>query len=207
MVVNGIITAAGLSSRMQAFKPLLELNGKTVIEYSVDSMLTAGVSQVVVVLGYRGEEVEALLHAKYDVSRVLCVYNSLYAETDMLASVKNGIAALPSCDAFYLLPGDMPAVNKDTFAALEEALSRTQAAVAFPVFDGRRGHPPLISWGCKAFILKSGGEGGLREILSQLEGRVSEVSVEDPGCLMDADTREDYDRLVSYIAGTQPLII
>lgn len=199
MVINGIITAAGLSSRMQAFKPLLKLKEKTIIEYSVESLLNAGVSRVVVVLGYRGGEVEALLHDKYDPSRVLCIHNPRYAETDMLTSVKIGIEALNPCDAFYLLPGDMPAVHTDTFTALKEVMSRTQATVAFPTIDGHREHPPLISWSCKDTIIEFGGEGGLREVWKQLEDRTAAAPVEDMGCLMDADTKEDYDNLVSYI--------
>ena len=55
---NGIVLAAGLSSRMNAFKPLLTLQGKTIIEHSVESLFSGGVRQVVVVVGYRADEVE-----------------------------------------------------------------------------------------------------------------------------------------------------
>jgi len=79
MEINGIILAAGLSSRMQAFKPLLKLREKTMIEYSVASMLQAGVKQAVVVLGYRAQEVEELLRAQYDSSRLVFTHNRQYA--------------------------------------------------------------------------------------------------------------------------------
>lgn len=200
MVINGIITAAGLSSRMGDFKPLLKLKDKTMIECSVDSMLNAGVDQAVVVLGYRAKEVGKLLRERYDPTRVLCADNPFYAETDMMASVKTGISALPPCDAFYLLPGDMPAVRKDTFDALKETMAGTKAAVVFPTFEGHREHPPLISWDLRELILGFHGEGGLKTVWEQLEDRILEVPVEDRGCRMDADTREDYDHLVSYIA-------
>ena len=62
--ICGLIVAAGLSSRMGCFKPLLPLRGKTVIENTIDSMLLCGISPVVVVLGYRGREVEAVLHSR-----------------------------------------------------------------------------------------------------------------------------------------------
>jgi CTP:molybdopterin cytidylyltransferase MocA len=200
MKINGIITAAGLSSRMQAFKPLLKPKGKTMIECSVDSMLDAGVSEIVVVLGYRAGEVEGLLRDKYDSSRVICVNNPLYKESDMLESVKTGIKGLSPCDAFYILPGDMPAIHQDTFRILTEEMSRMNAVAAFPIIDGHREHPPLISWDFKDKILEFHGEGGLREVFKQLENKALEVSVEDPGCRMDADTKDDYEKLVSYIA-------
>jgi CTP:molybdopterin cytidylyltransferase MocA len=58
--------------------------------------------------------------------------NPVYETTDMLASVKAGVQALDECDAFYLLPGDMPAVGTDTLSALASALERTDAKVVFP---------------------------------------------------------------------------
>ncbi|MDF2930043.1 MAG: nucleotidyltransferase family protein [Anaerospora sp.] len=85
MRINGIILAAGLSSRMEAFKPLLKLKDKTIIECSIDSMLGAGVQQVVVVLGHRAQELETVLLSRYEHSRLVLVRNSHYAELDMLS--------------------------------------------------------------------------------------------------------------------------
>lgn len=70
-VVNGLILAAGLSRRMGEFKPLMRFGGKTLIECTVESMLCAGVSQVVLVLGYRGEEIEAILKSHYGEQAIL----------------------------------------------------------------------------------------------------------------------------------------
>ncbi|QJW46326.1 nucleotidyltransferase family protein [bacterium BFN5] len=202
MKVHGIILAAGLSSRMEAFKPLLTLKTKTMIEHSVDSMLHAGVSQVVVVLGYRADEIECLLKVRYDPARLTFIRNRHYAERDMLTSVKIGISALPICEAFYLLPGDMPAIHKSTFLALKEALDKTQAMVAFPTIGGYRKHPPLISWKCIKSILSFECEGGLREVWKQFANQVVTVSVEDRGCMLDADTKADYNRLIDYMANS-----
>lgn len=196
---NGIILAAGLSSRMQAFKPLLKLKDKTMIECCINSMLRAGVNQVIVVLGYRAKEVEAYLADKYDSSRLLFAYNQNYAETDMLTSIKIGVSALNPCDAFYLLPGDMPAIHTKTFRAVKEAMVRTQAMVAFPTVEGQRKHPPLISWQCKDLILNFKGEGGLREVWKKLVTQMATVPVDDFGCLIDTDTKEDYTKLVNYL--------
>lgn len=199
MEINAVIMAAGLSSRMKAYKPLLKLNDKTMIEHSVDCMLQAGAKQTVVVLGYRGKEVEELLRRNYEDQSVSYVHNPRYMETDMLTSIKIGISALKDCDAFYLLPGDMPAIHTSTFLAVEEAMSRTNAMVVFPSIEEHRKHPPLISWKYRDRILKFEGEGGLRELWKQLESQIITVTVDDPGCLMDADTMEDYERLKNYM--------
>lgn len=59
--ICALIPAAGLSSRMGDFKPLLPFRGKTVIESSVESALSGGADSVTVVTGYRSEEIEGTL--------------------------------------------------------------------------------------------------------------------------------------------------
>ncbi|MBU3073511.1 nucleotidyltransferase family protein [Clostridium estertheticum] len=199
METNGIILVAGLSSRMGEFKPLLKIDGKTMIEHSVDSMLYSGVNQVIVVLGYRGEEIEVLLKSKYDTSRLVFTHNLRYAKTDMLASVKIGIAALNSCDAFYLLPGDMPAIDTKTFLKVKETMVKSNAMIVFPTIDGHRKHPPLVSQSCINYILQFQGEGGLREVWKFFENEIKTAPVDDYGCTIDADTKADYHRIVNYM--------
>ena len=199
METKGIILAAGLSSRMGEFKPLLKLKEKTMIEHSIDSMFNAGVCRVIVVLGYRGQEVEVLLRNKYDPLRLVVVFNKNYEKSDMLSSVKIGISALGNCDAFYILPGDMPAISIKTFLLVNDVMTKTNAMVVFPTIDGHIKHPPLISWRCIDYINNFHGEGGLREIWKHFEKKIATAPVEDPGCMMDADTVEDYNRLVNYM--------
>lgn len=107
-------------------------------------MLLCGISPVVVVLGYRGREVEAVLHSRYLAGTVIPVYNRDFASTDMLASIQLGAAALPPCSAFFLMPGDMPVVTKETFLTVCRARSGGVPSITFPTLDGYRKHPPLI---------------------------------------------------------------
>jgi len=197
--INGLILTAGLSSRMGAFKPLMQLEGKTMIENSIDSMLDAGVDCVTVVLGYRADEVASLIESRYDSSLVKMACNTEYGTTDMLTSVKIGIRSLPPCDAFFLLPGDMPAVDQSTFCALSAVMQKTNALAVFPSIDGHRRHPPLISRAFTASILAFEGDGGLQAIWRLYDKDMVSVPVEDTGCRIDADTKEDYSRLVQYM--------
>ena len=55
-----IVLAAGLSSRMGLFKPLLTLGGEPLIQRVIDALVeSGGISDVIVVTGYRGEELTA----------------------------------------------------------------------------------------------------------------------------------------------------
>lgn len=198
MEINGIVLVAGLSSRMKLFKPFLKLKEKTIIENSIDSMFNAGVKKVVAVLGYRAKEVEDFLYDKYDFSRLICIYNDKYVETDMLTSIKIGLSALDKCDAFYILPGDMPVINTKTFLELKKAMFKTNAMVTIPTINGHLKHPPLISWNFIDHILNFNKCGGLRELWKLFDDQIVKVPVEDFGCMIDADTKEDYNKLVDY---------
>lgn len=203
MKVNGLILAAGLSSRMGSFKPLMPVGAEALIERSTQSMLSGGAHHVTVVLGYRAAEAEAVLRGRFSPKRVSIVHNPNYESTDMLASAKIGIAALPACEAFFLLPGDMPAVDSETFWAVRAAMQSTSASLAFPTLEGRRKHPPLISARCIPSILAFDGPGGLREVWKQYANETAEVAVDDAGCLFDTDTPEDYRRLLRYVEKKQ----
>lgn len=178
---------------MGDFKPLLPLRGKTLIESSVDSALTGGAEMAVVVTGHRADEVEDVLRRAFG-ERVRFIRNPDYAVTDMLRSVQLGAAALPACGAFFLLPGDMPAVAGDTYRKLLAAREREAAPVIFPVLDGRRAHPPLIDARLLPEILAYDGGGGLRGLWKRHEGDIRAVAVEDAGVCLDLDTPEDYQR-------------
>ena len=200
----GLIVAAGLSSRMGEFKPLLRIGSKTLIEYTVDSMFAGGIAGLTITLGYRAGEVERILRRTWPADKVHIATNHCYAETDMLASVKIGLRArapdrFMRDEAFFLLPGDMPAVRKETFRVLADRMETTTAKLIFPVVAGKRGHPPLISVVCVPDILDYEGKEGLRGLWERYRGEDAESEVQDRGCLMDADTMANYHALVEYM--------
>jgi len=189
--ICAVIPAAGLSRRMGRCKQLLPLGGDTVIVRTVQAALRGGAESVVVVTGQYRQAVEDALAPLGE--RVTCVYNAAYAETDMLHSVQLGVAALPDCDAFFLLPGDMPAVSAATFAAVRRCWSENQNAVVFPVFSGRKGHPVLIPRRYRALILSYAGTDGLRGLWHTCDTACAQVA--DSGAVLDMDTPESYEQV------------
>ena len=191
--IGALVLAAGLSRRMGDFKPLLPLRGAALIENSVGSVLSGGAESAVVVTGHRADEVEDVLRRAFG-ERVRLVRNPDYASTDMLRSIQIGAAALPPCEAFFLLPGDMPAVAADTCGRLLAAREREAAPVIFPALDGRRAHPPLIDARLIPEILAFDGGGGLRGLWERHESGIRAVPVDDAGVRLDLDTPEDYQK-------------
>ena len=186
---GAVMPAAGLSSRMGAFKPLLPYGDSTVIGSAIGSVLPF-VDSASVISGCRADELSEALSRGFG-RRLTIVNNPDYASTDMLTSVRIGLMALGECDAFFLLPADIPAVTAGVYEALIAAFDG-EADVICPVCDGRRGHPPLIHSRLIPDILAYEGGGGLRAILSGRD--IKEIDVNDSGILRDLDTPQDYQK-------------
>ena len=194
-----IILAAGFSTRMYDFKPLLPLGKYTIIENTIENFRQAGITDLTVVLGYRSDDLKPVLER----SGVHWVYNKDYAQ-GMYSSIVAGARFLPeSIEACFVLPADMPLVSSQTITSLAAAYSAREAAVVYPSFRGKRGHPPLISANLFPALFDWHGEGGLRRFLAHYESQVCEIQVQDEGILLDADTRADYEHILNVFAQQQ----
>lgn len=105
---GAVILAAGLSSRMKAFKPLLPVAGTTAIEGQIDSAKAAGIDDITVVVGHNREELEPVLRNR----DVRIAFNPDY-ETGMLSSIKAGLkaAAESGKEGYLLMPVDCPLIS------------------------------------------------------------------------------------------------
>ncbi len=194
--IVGLIVAAGYSSRMGTFKPLLPLGEKTVIEAAVDSLRFGGIHDIRVIVGYRAAELYPVLESL----PVSIIDNPNYA-AGMFSSVITGLKTFANdAEGFLLLPGDNPLIRKRSIKDLLQTYRQTGAAVTYPVFNNQRGHPPLISSKCFADILSDDGAYGLRKILERFDSDSMDIGVADQGILLDIDTMEDYEKLTCFYA-------
>lgn len=195
--ITAIVLAAGYSSRMGDFKPLLQLGHYRAIEHAVRCFQQAGVSDIRVVAGFRaGEVAEAVKPLG-----VRVVVNRDFAH-GMYTSVQAGVRTLePGVRAFFMLPVDVPLVTPDTIEKILDCAMPDRHGIVYPVFDGQRGHPPLITTRYKDEILRDGGREGLRGLLARHEQEAYDVEVKDDTVLLDMDTQEDYRRLLNQLYG------
>lgn len=196
-----VIPAAGLSSRMSAWKPLMPWGDTSICGAVVDTALEAGLRPVVVA-GYRGEELAGSFAGRPELDVVL---NDRW-EDGMLGSIRTGVDfMLQECLAdgdvdaagFFVVPADMPRVPAKAFALISAALVAVGLAGAgavpgavFAARSGKLGHPVWIP---AAFIpalreLQPGSR--LRDYL--LGQPWSSVEVDDDGIFEDLDTPEAY---------------
>lgn len=193
--LSAVILAAGLSSRMGRFKPLLPLGDTTVVERMVALYQQAGIDDICVVIGYQGEKIRAALKGY----RVRCVLNSEY-EQGMFSSVQAGVGVLPShCRGFFLHPVDIALVRPITIRAVTAVFDENPTAVVHPTFDGRRGHPPLVPGRQIETIVRWTGLEGLRGLWQDRSITAVEVPVADRMILLDMDTDDAYRQVSAFL--------
>ena len=143
-----LLLAAGKSQRTASPKGLISVGKRFWIEQQLASFAEAGGTWVRVVLGFH----EALFRGScpwltdgwFEGLQVEAVSNPA-PERGAFSSIKVGLAGRE--EAWFILPIDVPAPEREVWGMLLTALGSHW--VAQPTFEGRGGHPILIS---KTFV-------------------------------------------------------
>ncbi len=183
---QAIVLAAGKSSRLQKFKPLLPLSNKTIIEHTVSSLYNI-CSDVFVVCGYRHGDIAKVLSGFEKIKMIL---NKDY-QSGMFSSVIEGVKNISS-ERFFIIPADMPFVKEITYKELLEVDSE----IVIPSFNGKKGHPVLFSKKLIPELLNCINVFSLKDFIAKKTFVLKEVN--DNGILFDIDTKENYDFALKY---------
>lgn len=184
---------------MSAFKPLLPFGASTVIDCCVRNLRGAGVEDLVVVVGHRGEDIrEQLKNA--DVSFAL----NPDPDTEMGVSIARAVAEVSgNARALIIALVDHPAVPAETIRILIDEW-RLGARLVQPEYDGRGGHPVLVDLAYRDELLALDPQSGLHAFFSAHRDQVRRVPVDSPYVARDMDTWEDYQRLHRDVFGVPP---
>lgn len=192
--IVALILAAGFSSRMETFKPLLPVGDAPLIERTIARFLQAGFHDVRVVVGHRAKEVIPVV-TRLGAHPVL---NKDYP-SGMYSSVRAGVRTLGKKEnAFFLLPGDCLLNRPETLAGIASRFLAGGVGILHPTFGGKRGHPPLISAAYRNGILAHEPRGGLKTLLAEHGDAAAEVEVDDAGILSDLDSPQEYRKLLEH---------
>jgi molybdenum cofactor cytidylyltransferase len=192
-MLSAILLAAGESRRMGSPKALLHYQGQTFIERICTAFLTAGVDELIVVLGARAEEIGRALPVH---PALRSVVNSRYSQ-GQLSSLMVGIGALsPESEAVVVNLVDHPMVSSATIKAVIDSFRAAPIPIVIASYQGKRGHPVLFSSQVYGEILAAPLDQGAKVVVRKDPPRVREVPLDDPGILADIDTPEDYARFV-----------
>jgi CTP:molybdopterin cytidylyltransferase MocA len=186
---HALILAAGFSSRMGSFKPLMQLGGYPLLQHLVLLYRKVGLVKISVVCGHKAEAVKAEAE-KLGINWIL----NPSPEQGMFSSVKAGLIALAGLASpvtgLFVHPVDIPLVRPDTVRLLMQAAEHSDRQVLIPTYAGEIGHPPLIDPELIPSILEYNGAGGLRAVLQLFAPEL--VPVADHNILFDLDEPDDY---------------
>ncbi len=188
MTIEGIILAAGFSSRAGAFKMELPFGQKKLLEIAVESMKNS-CSRIVVVAGHQHERIKKITQS-YPAVRV--VVNSDF-QRGMFSSVQKGVRHLDG-DAFFMTPGDYPFITPRVYQLLINAMETFSPGtdIFIPTCNGRKGHPVLMKKRMVTEILDEPVDSMLKTVIARNSFALVEVGEE--GILIDVDTPEDYEK-------------
>jgi molybdenum cofactor cytidylyltransferase len=180
---QGIILAAGYSSRTSSNKLLLEVDGKSLIYHAILSMQPY-VEHIYVITGHYHE---SILEHLMSLCNVTCIKNDDYPK-GMFTSVVVG-AKMTNKD-FFVLPGDCPFVSKETYQKL---LSGTKK-IRVPSYQGRKGHPIWIDDSLRELLIQTDLSSNLKVFRDHVG--YEDIPVLDPNILVDIDTEEIYRKVI-----------
>jgi molybdenum cofactor cytidylyltransferase len=187
----GIVLAAGESRRMGQPKQLLPFGERTILERVVDTLLAAGVGEVVVVLGHLAERVRAVLGDR----PVRAVINELYRQ-GMLSSIKYGVGAVGTeYDALLIALGDQPHIECAVVSEVMRAYRAGNAGIVIPRYGEKKGHPIIISLQkYREAIVNLPEDVGLNALMQEHADDVRLLDVATEDIIRDIDVPDDYTR-------------
>ncbi|MCF7974324.1 MAG: nucleotidyltransferase family protein [Phycisphaerae bacterium] len=194
-MLSALLLAAGRSSRMGTQKLLLPFAGHTVIEQLVQEILRSRIDHLWVVTGHD----EARIHQVLKDRPVSYVHNPDPAR-GMLSSVRCGIGAMPgTCKACMVVLGDQPSLTCVLIDILIKAFEATPKGLLVPCYEGRRGHPLLLSACYFEEIHHQFDHVGLRGLLQAHPDDLCEYPVASDQVLSDMDYPNDYLREINRL--------
>ena len=185
MAVAGILLASGLGRRFGANKLLHPLPDGTPIAVAAARNLVAALPGSVAVVRAANSVLARQLR---QVGCRIAVCRD--AEEGMGRTLAAGVRAARDASGWVVALADMPFLQPESIRTVADGLN-DGAAIAAPLFEGRRGHPVGLARRFKDDLLALEGDAGARSILAAHEDWITLYEVFDPGVLRDIDTPAD----------------
>jgi molybdenum cofactor cytidylyltransferase len=188
VTASAIILAGGESRRMGRAKAFLPFRGGTFLS-NIAGTLSQRCTPVIAVFGF-------------DAARCIEVARPLGLKTvenpdypfGMITSLQAGLRVVPpESDTVLFTLVDHPAISLPTV----DALLRSEAPIAIPRFENRRGHPVLVRREIFREFLLEPRDAKVRDVIDRHAAEISYIEVGDPGISDDIDDPVLYEKLLA----------
>ncbi len=184
-----LILAAGKSSRMGNIKQLLKIEGKTLIENTIETSMKIEKTSTLCVLGAHAAEIKK----KVDMSNVDVTINKDY-ELGLSSSIISGIKHLQKqkkqFDGIFLLLADQPAIKVAYYQEMVALFSKEKKKIIASKYENRFGIPAIFPKSFIKNLLAIKGDKGAREFLQKNKKEI--LSPKTRVNLVDIDSPKDY---------------
>lgn len=191
--ISCVILAAGMSTRMKSFKPLLKFNNLTFIENIIYKTLPF-VDEIIVVTGFRQDEIVGLFNTQNEeFCKVKFVFNSNY-HYPMFNSLQLGLNEVKEGNWVLYHFVDQPTIPKEFYG---EFLEQINPAADFiqPVFNDKKGHPLLFNFNFVKHLVNSNSTSNLRDEIYYTDILKKYWVCNFKEVLNDYDTPEQYNNI------------
>jgi molybdenum cofactor cytidylyltransferase len=188
-VIRAILLCGGTGSRFGSEKLLARVDGEAIGVHAARSLLE-GAGNALAVVRPGAATLRNLLAVTG------CeILETPAAERGMGASLAAAVLASPEAEGWLVALGDMPRIRAATHRAVMDAIRHgARLAAAVSASTKERGHPVAFSRPLFAELASLDGDEGARSVVARHRDQLVAVPVDDPGILVDIDTREDLAR-------------
>jgi CTP:molybdopterin cytidylyltransferase MocA len=192
--IFGIIISAGLSGRMNRFKPLANYKGKSFL-YNIISKLNSVCDKVIVVIGHESDrlQLEIRNELKGKNRKIIFVHNKFYLK-GMFTSLQTGLIAARESDWILYHFVDQPGVPLEFYSDFVNQVDRKHNWIQ-PMNNAKKGHPILFGKDLFNLIISEPDSSNLRELSHSDAFKKKFWECGYSEILQDIDTDSDYLKL------------
>jgi len=187
--IVAVLLAGGAGTRFGGGKLLHPLqDGVAVAAHAARNLVAAGLDVIAVV-----RSGDTVLGEMLEQEQCRVTY-SREAVHGMGHTLAHGIASTREAAGWIVALADMPRIRPATIDAVVAALS-AGAIIAAPFYRGERGLPVGFGTPVRDELLQLRGDTGARAVIERRRDTMVRIECDDPGVILDIDTREDLRKL------------
>ena len=187
-MVAGMIVVSGKTSFPDGLRAYKMIGNISAVQRMILVMQKAGVDRVFLVTSEDTDTLE-----KHVARMETVMYRNPQTDAEMIDNIRFGLRSMPGrFEKVLIAPVNNPLFSDETIARL----INSKSPAAIPVFEGKQGHPVMISAAWFDLVFSYPSKNGLKELFSARKEDVDEIEVEDEGILYNTRSdEEDWDSL------------
>lgn len=196
-----VILAAGMSTRFDGIKQLVELKGKPLVQHALDAANASQAEYVLLVTGANSDQVLA----RTNLGRAQAILNKDY-RNGLSTSIKCSLYNLPpDTDAVLFMVADQPFIRSSHLNMLIERLRNSNAQIVAFSENSESRNPVLFRSQLFPDLVKLVGDVGAKEIMREYSDSVSLIDISDPRIFLDLDAKAEMHNLEKVAQSMSPV--